>query len=256
MEVLQCTPVERSQVICLSEAARWIRGAAEIHESVRQSGYRTVDAASFILSLKCQESFDRFSDCWNSLVADEYLPKSYGTRSRRHGRFSYDPNDSSLRLLPSTSYYQSPNVNALMGGINRTFAPLEDGAVQSEFFRALLSYNVASLQLSPRCGWIINVHFIRIPCTSTQAGYPCPEGVHRDGFDLISIHLINKTNIKGALTTIFDASGNPLIGVTLQHPLDSIYAADSRVMHYTDPFFSEGTDEGHRDMLLLSYDPA
>lgn len=229
--------------------------SSAIPEAILRLGYAIAPACSFAFISVLQESFEAFRKNWDSLVLDEYLPQSYGTRYRRHGRFLYDPSGDGFQIMPSGSYLQTRDANILMGGIRRTFAPLQPSSLDNQFFGTLLAYNVNQLRLSSQSRWMINVHFVRIPSTPDQAGYPCPEGIHRDGFQLISIHLIKKSNIRGDLTTLYDINRRPLLSTTLELPLDSIYVDDGIILHYTDPFFSEEAGNGLRDMLLLSYHP-
>ena len=227
----------------------------DIYECVSTSSYCFVSADDFILSDNLSKSLNDFVKFWNSLALDTYLPKQHGTRLRCHGQFRYCPENSSIKAMPHSAYIQSKENNSLVGGIYRTFAPLQQDVYSNEFFLEFLKFNIRALRLKSDKCWNINAHFVRIPCTTISAGVPCPEGVHRDGFSFVSIHLMNRMNISDAVTTIYDKNSQEIFSLVLNDTMDSIYAADNEVLHYTAPFFCDNAKDGYRDTLLLSYEP-
>jgi hypothetical protein len=88
----------------------------------------------------------------------------------------------------------------------------------------------------------------------SATGGPCPEGIHQDGFELISVHLINRFGIEGDTSTIYDNKKNVLAEIKLINSLDTLYAYDGKVLHYTTPFNVSGCSVGI-DTLLMSYEP-
>ncbi|MGW5423470.1 2OG-Fe dioxygenase family protein [Streptomyces sp. NPDC003943] len=81
-------------------------------------------------------------------------------------------------------------------------------------------------------------------------------GRHRDGFDSIALHHFARHNVTGGRTTVYAAepgspASPPLTERTFTAPLDSLYAADARVLHDVSPL-GQGPRQGpgHRDMLM------
>jgi hypothetical protein len=87
-------------------------------------------------------------------------------------------------------------------------------------------------------------------------GRPSPEGVHRDGFPFISIHLIGLRDVRvGGVTHLVRPSGEPVATHRISQPLDSVYLDDAALLHVVTPIVA-GTGVAHRDVLLMSYRPA
>jgi hypothetical protein len=196
----------------------------------------------------------RFLCHWDNLVQDPYLPPNFGLRFRRHARFRFEANRRSFVMLPTGPYFQSANVNPVMGGVMRKFAALEQEAVDDPVLSEILKCGTNVFPLDEWKTWILNVHFIRIPTSAAVSGCPCPEGIHNDGFEFISIHFMQSRNIVGAETSLFDNDHNLLAEVRLEKTLDSIFAFDKRILHYTDNFVSRDRSQGFRDTLLVSYE--
>ena len=96
---------------------------------------------------------------------------------------------------------------------------------------------------------------IRIQAKPSEQGNPTPEGKHRDGHNFVAMHLIQRKNVSGGGTTIYNKDEQPLQYVVLRNPLDSVYVEDARVMHSVTPIHSENNIEpGERDVLLVTYD--
>jgi hypothetical protein len=226
----------------------------KIPKSLEKSGYLIVPSSALHEELG-QVDLQKFQNNWADLVADPYLPSRYGTRFRRYGRFRYDISTAELHKETSATYFQSSEVNPVLGGMQRDFAPLNDGFINDPLFNAILRFNATVFSSYLKSALDIHVHLIRIPCNNEVEGVPCPEGVHSDGFRLISIHLVNMQNIEGAKTTLFDTSEESLCDTSLSEPLDTVYANDQKILHYTTPFKPARAGVGYRDTLLTSYDP-
>lgn len=227
----------------------------QISDAITLSGYAVASKEELALDSEDDNNLKSLMSLWDDLVIDRYLPPQYGERYRRYGRFRFDKERFSLNILPNEGYIQSYQNNSVSGGIKRIFAPLQPVAISNDFFQLLIKSNAHILHPMGQRYWDIHAHFIRIPSNKKQQGVPCPEGIHNDGFSFISIHLMNAYHIDGAHSTLYDINNNIVGSVTLRKTLDSIYADDRRIRHYTSPFDSIDGASGYRDTLLLSYDP-
>jgi hypothetical protein len=99
--------------------------------------------------------------------------------------------------------------------------------------------------------WYVEAHMFRID-TTDGIGRPTPEGAHRDGVDFVSIFLLDRENITGGESRIFDANGSDGKRFTLQEKWTLLMLDDERVIHESTPIqpLSEG---GHRDTLVLTW---
>jgi hypothetical protein len=94
---------------------------------------------------------------------------------------------------------------------------------------------------------------MRIVGLPEQAGEPSPEGIHRDGFDYVSLHLINRTNLDGGQSIVVSDDLMIAAAPMLTKPLDTLVLDDRRFLHAALPFFVPA-GIGFRDMMLCSYE--
>jgi hypothetical protein len=224
----------------------------EASRSLQEKGYAALNLLS---QFRRPKELYRFQKSWDDLVQDPYLPQRFGVRFRRHGRFLYDRDKSdSFILLSSAPYFQSKDVNPVAGGMKREFAPLQENVLSSSILHDCLRCSAEVFPVRECARWIINVHCIRIPCSGSMMGYPCPEGIHNDGFEYISIHVVQRRNIVGGVTFLYDNAQTLLTEEELDKPFDSVFASDTKILHYTDSFAVLSGDRGYRDTLLVSYE--
>jgi hypothetical protein len=90
--------------------------------------------------------------------------------------------------------------------------------------------------------------------TAEEPGLPAPEGVHQDGTDWLTLHLVRRRNIAGGETTIYDLDRKPIQRYTLRETLDSLILEDPRIMHGVTPVQSaDGRTLGIRDLLGIDF---
>ena len=160
------------------------------------------------------------------------------------------------------AFVQSLAVNRLSGGMRRKFSPLPDGFVADLFVEDLLRDCATICETASRFeppGPQIGIHMIRTEAVAERSAYPAPEGVHRDGFRFISMHLINMQNlaVDEASSSLFDNDGRLKATFKLRAPGDSLFVDDTSFKHYVDPFHPLMPQfHGIRDMLVFTYGPA
>ena len=121
------------------------------------------------------------------------------------------------------------------GGIQRWFVPLAPEMSESPAWRALLLglAKVASA-LKGEQPWFIEAHQFRID-TTDGIGRPTPEGAHRDGVDLVAVFFVDRQNIKGGESRVFEARGPNGQRFTMSEPWTLLLLDDERVIHETTP---------------------
>ena len=188
---------------------------------------------------------------WNDLPKDGYLRDGGTYRSRRHSCFVQELSDGLIET-PHRAHWQSMDYNALHGGIERWFEPIADPVRTSVEFQQLLAsfgYVFASLRATPR--WYIEAHQFRID-TAAGIGRPTPEGAHRDGVDFVVVILIERRDVRGGETRVFQTHGNAGVRFTMTEPWSALLLDDANVIHETTPIQPERTP-GVRDTLVLTY---
>lgn len=203
-----------------------------------------------------KDSWNEFSSSWNALTIDKYMGDNGKYRFRRFSEFCYSSENGDLSLLPHKPYSQPSYINSLNGGIERHFDPLEDYVVKNEFFTGYLKWcaEVFNQTEKRQHNWNIKIHPYRIFAQEGVAGLPTPEGIHRDGVSYITIMMVQRNNIVGGESTIYDNEKNEIGTVTLNQPLDVIMADDEITMHGTTAIQVDVSGkEAYRDVLVAAF---
>lgn len=199
------------------------------------------------------DALARLRPFWSDLPADEYLKDGGRYRFRRHSCFVADRGDEGqvLTQAPHRAHWQPLDYNALHGGIERLFEPMDARAVAEPAWGALL-LGLAGIadRLKGAQPWFIEAHQFRID-TASGIGRPTPEGAHRDGVDLVAVFLVGRHEIKGGESRVFEAQGPMGQRFTMTEPWTLLLLDDERVIHETTPIQPDG-GAGHRDTLVVT----
>ena len=200
-----------------------------------------------------------FAASWDHLDIDEYMADGGRYRRRRHACFTRGGHARSMRQ-PHRPHYQSRGYNALNGGIDRWFTPVDDGIGAHPLLTRLLGAAVRRLRGRRRrvplaaAAWLVEMHQFRIEADPGQAGLPTPEGLHRDGVDWVAVTLIGRANVAGGVTAVAERAGRALGSFTLETPLDTVLLDDQRVWHGVTPVHPlDRAAPAHRDVLVLTF---
>jgi hypothetical protein len=228
--------------------------AAEAVERLQTQGFAALTRAAVAETLHLGISdLDTLTPHWHDLPPDRFLKDGGRYRRRRHG--SWIVAGGEARAVPHRAHWQPLDYNALHGGIERWFEPLEPGMAANPALHALLiGFGRVASALWPQASqWFVETHPFRIDCTD-GIGRPTPEGAHRDGVDLVVVLLVARHAIRGGETRVFDANGPQGVRFTLTEPWSALLLDDARVIHESTPIQPAQADEpGWRDTLVLTY---
>jgi hypothetical protein len=197
------------------------------------------------------------SPLWNDLPHDGYLRDGGRYRRRRHGCFVVDSHttDAPLQYVPHRAHWQPLEYNALHGGLERWFEPLDATLRQAPAWqRLLLSLAEVASNVKGARPWHVEAHQFRID-TTDGIGRPTPEGAHRDGVDFVAVFLIDRVGVKGGETRVFEADGPSGIRFTLTEPWSVLMLDDERVIHEStpiQPLAPESAGPAWRDTLVIT----
>ena len=224
--------------------------AKELVETLRSQGY-VVASAETVAELSKVElaNLQNLTQFWEGLPRDPYLKDGGRYRFRRHA--SYEIKGEHLNLVPHRAHWQSVDYNALHGGIERWFEPVQTTLLNDPAWQSLLIGLAQVLSgLKPVTTWFVEAHQFRID-TTDGIGRPTPEGAHRDGVDFVAVFLLDRVGIKGGETRIFDASGSAGLRFTLAEPWSLLLMNDEQMIHESTPIQPLG-NYGYRDTLVLT----
>jgi len=220
-------------------------------DALRTNGYVVASAETVAdLSKVTLSNLQGLTQYWEGLPRDPYLKDGGRYRSRRHA--SYEIVGEQLNAVPHRAHWQSVDYNALHGGIERWFEPIQTQLANDPAWQAILLGLAHVLNsLKPVKTWFVEAHQFRID-TTDGIGRPTPEGAHRDGVDFVAVFLLNRVGIKGGETRIFDAGGSAGLRFTLAQPWSLLLMNDARMIHESTPI-QPLADYGYRDTLILTY---
>ncbi len=160
-------------------------------------------------------SWEQFKRSWERLSLDTYMADGGRYRRRRHS--VYAVHDDAIELAPHQAHFQGLDFNALNGGIQRWFEPIESVVATGDALQRILQFATAQFSaLAPSAlRWKIEVHQFRIEASSDAAGKPTPEGMHRDGVDFVLVLLVDRYNVTSGTTQLSDADRKPIGEFTL-----------------------------------------
>lgn len=221
-------------------------------EDLRRVGYALLTPAELTRELRLDvATLEPLRASWENLPKDAYLRDGGRYRSRRHSCFVQDLAQG-VAEVPHRAHWQSTDYNALHGGIERWFEPIEPAvraAVQWVALLAGLGQLFARAHPTPR--WYIEAHQFRID-TAEGIGRPTPEGAHRDGVDFVAVILVARRHVRGGETRVFQAQGSAGVRFTMLEPWTALLLDDEAVIHETTPIQPEAA-HGVRDTLVITY---
>ncbi len=229
---------------------------------MQAQGYAVLDPNSFAqLAGVDLAQLNDFKPQWNLLPPDTYLKDGGRYRRRRHSCFVVDRGQ--VTQVAHRPHWQPVEYNALHGGMQRWFEPMQPAMVEQAAWQQLLVWlgRVASQHKSPQ-PWFVEAHQFRID-TTDGIGRPTPEGAHRDGVDLVAVFMVERAGIKGGETRVFDAAGPNGQRFTLTQSWSLLLLDDARVIHESTPIQPRGAAgeagvagvagvAGRRDTLVVT----
>ena len=223
-----------------------------VDAALRERGHAVLDAAGLQGALGIgPAALDAWLPYWSRLPADRHLRDGGHYRQRRHGSFIVD--GASVVGVAHRAHWQPVEYNALHGGIERWFEPLEPDLVAEPPWPRLLQWLAARASaLRGVQAWYVEAHPFRIH-TEGGIGRPTPEGAHRDGVDLVAVLLVAREGVKGGETRVFEAAGPAGLRFTMTEPWTTLLLDDARVIHESTPIQPlDAARRGHRDTLVIT----
>jgi hypothetical protein len=201
-----------------------------------------------------QSQWPDLAKSWDRLPPDTHLRDGGHYRHRRHACYVQTLASNALQATPHRAHWQPTDYNALHGGFERWFEPVEPTVSQAALWTGLLlALGRLFAHVKPAPQWSIEAHQFRID-TAGGVGRPTPEGAHRDGVDFVVVMLVGRQSVKGGETRVFDAHGPSGVRFVMTEPLTALLLDDTRVIHETTPIQPSGEPSGgYRDTLVLTY---
>ena len=236
----------------MTTSAPWaapVTAPEAVADVVARTGSAVLAPAGFELFVGATfAELDAMRPSWNDLPPDPHLRDGGRYRRRRHASFVVTD---AVELAPPRAHWQPVEYNALHGGLERWFEPIEPQVLAVPAWnRVLLAFARMASALRGEQPWHVEAHQFRID-TTDGIGRPTPEGAHRDGVDLVAVVLVDRHAVKGGETRVFDANGPTGLRFTLLQPWTCLLLDDARVIHESTPI-QPLESYGYRDTLVLT----
>jgi hypothetical protein len=229
----------------------------DVRRDIVGRGFAWIPRAAWSIAPQLELPWKRLCEDWDHLELDRHLAQGAQFRRRRYGRYYWSPAAALLAPLPHEPYFQPQDENVYAGGVVRHFAGLLPDSVHNSFLDALVRAMFARLPVPDdkrARPWEVRVHQIRIVATPEEPGLPAPEGIHQDGTDFLTLHLVRRHNIRGGKTTIYDRNRTPIQRYTMREEFDALILEDTQIMHGVTPVFPvDSNGLGTRDVLGLDF---
>jgi hypothetical protein len=203
--------------------------------------------ASYILEMLTDVKLDPIRPFFDRLPADPYISGHYRFRRLSHFKMSGDR----FVKLPHRRLFQSKQFNPLVGDVIREYAEIDDELIAlDEFQKILREFSQFSQLCTERQE--IAIHQIRTTASSAEMGNPAPEGIHRDGVDLVGIFAVDRSAVEGAQTHLYvDKKGQPIFSKVL-YPGEFLVFRDDLFFHFTSPISATTAGQGTRDVFVCT----
>jgi|GEM_PF-69840 len=193
-------------------------------------------------------NLDKIEYFFGNLPADPYLEGNY--RFRRLSRFKLS--DGSFVKLPHNLFFQSQEYNPLLGDVIREYSELDDALIKLEDFQKIVREFFEFCKLCSSSQEVA-VHQIRILAQAQDVGEPAPEGIHRDGVDLVGIFCVNRTRIEGGETHLYKSQDSKPMLTKILNPGELLIFNDRQFYHFTSAIKAISSQEkGIRDVFVLT----
>ena len=186
----------------------------------------------------------RLKPDFETLTTDKYVPEGF---RKKHIQRLHRLNER-YQKIPHQPLYQSSQVNPTHGNINRVY-PEYIAHDQNEILK-LVDFFIQKNPIPDNASFLVQAQ--RIICNNDLVGHPSVEGWHRDGVAFIGIACIDRQNIKGGISEFLDNKTGKIEQLLLQ-PGQIVIFNDTEVKHRVTPITTKEKNEGHRDVILMSY---
>ncbi len=210
-----------------------------------QKGFNCI--TDYALEMTNSINLDRLADSFDNLSSDPYLKEKY--RFRALSRFQVI--DNRLVKLPHALFFQSEKYNPLLGNVIREYSEIENELIQLKDFQKIVGEFHEFCKLCSTHNEIA-VHQIRTITSAQQIGQPAPEGIHRDGVDLVGIFCINRDQIEGGITSLYKSKNDSPVLSKILNPGEFLVFNDNQFFHYTSAITAMASQSGIRDVFVLT----
>jgi len=177
----------------------------------------------------------------------------YYDNKRERGYSLLKVNDiNNIEIIGNLKFYQSEDYNSYNGEKIRDYENIDMRVLKNSTFVNLVYIFLDNVKLHIKDPIdFIQVHQIRVYANQDNINLT-PEGIHKDGFNIIGIACISRENVSGAITQIFDNSKNLIYNIQLQEGEMAIINDNKLYHNVTELNLCDKNKEGFRDIFVFT----
>ena len=178
-------------------------------------------------------------------------------RNRGYSLLNIEDTDN-IKIIGDIDFYQSAAYNNYNGDIVRDYKNIDSRILQDNIFKFFVKTFKEQVEDATRGlsqGYNSNyifVHQIRVYASEESSVNPVPEGIHRDGYNIIATCVVNRENIQGGISNVYDSDKNIVLTKQLQRG-EMLIINDAKMYHDVTPIKLDKIDkEGYRDVFVFT----
>lgn len=163
-----------------------------------------------------------------------------------------------ISIIGDIDFFQSTTYNNYNGDIVRKYPNIDSSILGDKIFKFFVNTfkkeideATKSLTLPYNSDYIF-VHQIRVYASNDTSVNLVPEGIHRDGYNIIGMSIINRENIQGGISNVYDSEKNIVLSNQLQRG-EMLIVNDAKMYHDVTPIkLHDNNREGYRDIFVFT----
>lgn len=209
--------------------------------------YNVNSKARDFVTIDLKSSFD-------NLHSDTFYKEK---RNRAYSLLNIEDTDN-IKIIGDIDFYQSSAYNNYNGDIVRDYKNIDSHILQDNIFKFFIKSFKEQVEDATRGlsqGYnsdYIFVHQIRVYASGDTSVNPVPEGIHRDGYNIVGLCVVNRENIQGGISNVYDSDKNIVLTKQLQKG-EMLIINDAKMYHDVSPIKLDKIDrEGYRDIFVFT----
>tara|TARA_B100000902_G_C27318529_1_gene922801 strand:+ start:1766 stop:3730 length:1965 start_codon:yes stop_codon:yes gene_type:complete len=190
---------------------------------------------------------------------DNLEPDTYYNEKRGRAYSLLDIKDTdNINIVGDIDFYQSSSYNNYNGDIVRNYKNIDKSLLNDKIFRFFVKTFKEQVQEATRTltgGYnsdYIFVHQIRVYASENSSVNPVPEGIHKDGYNIVGLSVVERVNIQGGISNVYDNDKNIILTKQLQRG-EMLMINDAKMYHDVTPIKLDKMDrEGYRDIFVFT----
>ena len=196
-------------------------------------------------------SFNKFDSSYlkNSF---NFLPLDNYYKNSRNRAFSLLKVEDNIEIIGDLNFYQLKYFNNFNGNKLRNYENISKKILNDKLFNKIIkNFNLMVKKQYGEINKYIQIHKIRVYANKDKTNL-VPEGIHKDGFNIIGIYCVSRVNIKGGSNSIYDSNKNIIYEKELKEG-ELIIINDNEYFHnVSDIELLDKEKIGFRDIIVLT----